>query len=162
MLRGMFCKIAAIGLLTMFLAGPATAQSGSPPAVQAVNVWARATPQGAKTGAAYMTLVNQGQTDDRLIGVATPVAGEAQIHSMSLENGVMMLRPVPGIDVKAGATAMLKPGDYHVMLMDLKQPLIEGSSFPITLTFEKAGKVQVTAKIAGIGAMDRSLPSPKP
>ena len=162
MLRGMFCKIAAIGLLVTFLAEPSAAQSGSPPAVQAVNVWARATPQGAKTGAAYMTLVNQGQTDDRLIGVATPVAGEAQIHSMSLENGVMMMRPVPGIDVKAGAIAMLKPGGYHVMLMDLKQPLVEGQSFPITLTFEKAGPMQVTAKIGGIGAMDSGLPPPAP
>ena len=162
MLRGMFFKMAVTGLLAAFLAGPAAAQSGNPPAVQAVNVWARATPQGAKTGAAYMTLINRGQADDRLVGVTTPVAGEAEIHSMTFENGVMMMRPVPGIDVKAGATAMLKPGGYHVMLMDLKQPLVEGQSFPITLSFEKSGPVQVTAKIGGIGAMDGGLPPPKP
>jgi len=162
MLRGMFFKMAVTGLLAAFLAGPAAAQSGNPPAVQAVNVWARATPQGVKTGAAYMTLINRGQADDRLVGVTTPVAGEAEIHSMTFESGVMMMRPVPGIDVKAGATAMLKPGGYHVMLMDLKQPLVEGQSFPITLSFEKSGPVQVTAKIGGIGAMDGGLPPPKP
>ena len=92
--------------------------------------------------------------DDRLVGAATPVAGEAQIHSMSLENGVMMMRPVPGIDVKAGATSVLKPGFYHVMLMDLKRPLVQGQSFPLTLIFAKAGKVEVTARIAGIAAMN--------
>lgn len=143
-----------LGLLAALIAGSASAQSGNPPSVQAVDVWARATPLGAKTGAAYMTLVNPGPADDRLVGAATPVAGEAQIHSMRLENGVIMMRPVPGIDVKAGAKAVLAPGGYHVMLMDLKQKLVQGKSFPLTLIFAKAGKVEVSARIAGIAAID--------
>jgi copper(I)-binding protein len=154
MLGRMLFRTVLLGLLAVSIAAHAAAQSANPQTVQAVNVWARATPQGAKTGAAYMTLVNPGPADDRLVGVTTPVAGEAQIHSISLENGVMMMRPVPSIEVKAGSTSVLKPAGYHVMLMDLKQPLVEGQSFPLTLIFSKAGNVQVTAKIGGIGAMD--------
>jgi len=149
----MILRTIVSGLLAAFIAAQAFAQS-APPAIQAVDVWARATPLGAKTGAAYMTLINKGPADDRLIGVATPIAGEAQIHSMSLDNGVMMMRPVPVLDLKAGGTQTLKPGGYHVMLMDLKAPLVEGQSFPLTLVFAKAGKVGATAKIVGIGAMD--------
>ncbi len=159
MVARMVLRTFVLGLLAALIAGPAAAQTGNKPAVQAVDVWARATPQGAGTGAVYMTLVNPGPADDRLIGVATPVAGEAQIHSMSMENGVMMMRPVSGIDVKAGSSATLKPGGYHVMLMDLKQKLVEGKSFPLILTFAKAGKVEVSAKIGGIAAMD-SGPNP--
>lgn len=162
MLGRMMFRTVLLGLLAALIAGSAVAQSGNKPAVQAVNVWARATPQGAKTGAAYMTLVNKGPADDRLIGATTPVAGEARIHSMSMENGVMMMRPVPGIDVKAGATSVLAPGGFHVMLMDLKQKLVQGRSFPLTLIFAKAGKVEVTARIAGIAAMDGGAPPPAP
>ncbi|HXP13326.1 MAG TPA: copper chaperone PCu(A)C [Stellaceae bacterium] len=162
MLGRMVFRTFLFGLLAAVIAGSASAQSGNPPSVQAVNVWARATPQGAHTGAAYMTLVNPGPEDDRLIGATTPVAGEALIHSMSMENGVMMMRPVPGIDVKAGANSVLKPGGYHVMLMDLKQPLVQGKSFPLTLIFAKAGKVEVSARIAGIAAMDGGAPPPAP
>ena len=159
MLARMVLRIFLLGLLAAFVADSAAAQTGNKPAVQAVDVWARATPQGAGTGAVYMTLVNPGPADDRLVGATTPVAGEAQIHSMSMENGVMMMRPVAGIDVKAGSSATLKPGGYHVMLMDLKQPLVEGKSFPLILTFAKAGKVEAVARIGGIAAMDSG---PKP
>ncbi len=160
MVGRMIFRTIVLGLLAAFIAAQASAQSANPPAIQAVDVWARATPLGAHTGAAYMTLINKGAADDRLLGVSTPIAGEAQIHSMSLDNGVMMMRPVPALDLKAGSTQRLAPGGYHVMLMDLKAPLVEGQSFPLTLIFAKAGKVGVTAKIGGIGAM--APPAAKP
>ena len=115
--------------------------------------WARATPPGAQTGAAYVTVVNHGTADDKLIAVSTPVAKMAQLHTTIDDNGVMKMRPIAAIDVKPGATVALKPGHMHVMLMELAHPLSEGTSFPLTLTFAKAGKIETTVKVAKIGAM---------
>ena len=152
----LFLGMALIGLLAAFLVNSAEAQSGNAPSIQAVDAWARATPLGAKNGAAYMTLINHGSSDDLLIGVSSPVAGAAQVHGMSLQNGVMMMRPAPAIDVKAGETVSLDPDGFHVMLLDLKQPLVEGHSFPLTLFFKNSGRLQVSAKIGGMG--DKSAP----
>jgi len=85
------------------------------------------------------------------------VAGEAQLHTTITDNGVMKMRPVSAIDLKPGASVTLKPGGMHVMLMDLKQPLKNGDSFPIALTFEKAGKVNATVKVQKAGAMSGGM-----
>jgi copper(I)-binding protein len=134
-------------------AGFAVAASAQQSTIAVTDAWARATPQGAKTGAAYVTVANQGSVPDKLVSASTPVAAEAQLHTMTDDNGVMKMRPVSAVDVKPGASVTLKPGGMHVMLMGLKQPLSEGQSFPLTLTFEKAGKVETTVKIAKAGAM---------
>ena len=117
------------------------------------EAWARATPPGAQTGAAYVTLTNTGAADDQLLSAATPVAGVAQIHTTLTENGVTKMRPLASLDVKPGAPVMFKPGGMHIMLMQLKQPLKAGQTFPLTLTFAKAGKVEITVKVQKVGAM---------
>jgi copper(I)-binding protein len=139
--------------LAASLALPALAETPSTPAVEVVHPWARATPGGAHTGAVYMTLVNKGKADDRLVGVSSPVAAKAQLHVETNDNGVMKMRPVADVDLKPGATAVLKPGGMHVMLMGLKQPLKAGESFPLTLEFAKGGVAKVNVPVEKIGAM---------
>lgn len=130
----------------LFVAVPAVAQSPQA-AIHVESAWARSTPPGAKTAAAYMTVVNTGHEADRLVATSTPVAGMADIHRSSEENGVMKMRPAGPIDVKPGTPVALSPGGLHVMMMDLKQPLNDGQSFPLTLVFEKAGKIQVNVHV---------------
>ena len=145
-------RLAALLLFALIPALPTWAQNLAP-AVEIQQAWARATPGGAKTGAVYMTLINRGADEDELVAVATPVAGEAHLHLMSMDNGVMSMRPVPAIDLAPGATVTLGPGGYHVMLTGLRQPLKDGDSFPLTLTFAKSGTQKVEVKVAKIGAM---------
>ena len=120
-------------------------------AVEIKEAWARATPGGTQIGAAYLALLSP--TGDRLTGVSTPVAKEAQLHSMTMHNGVMKMREVDGIDLPAGQTVTLKPSGYHIMLMKLTQPLKEGQTFPLTLTFAKAGSENVTVTVEKVGSM---------
>lgn len=130
------------------LCAAASAQTGQ---VEIKDAWARATPGGAETGAAYLTIVSP--SADRLTGVATPAAKEAELHTMTMEGGVMKMRPLSGIDLPAGQPVALKPGGMHIMLLGLKQPLKEGASVPVTLTFQKAGTRQVEVPVQKLGAM---------
>jgi copper(I)-binding protein len=143
-------NLLALGAAMIFAlsASGAMAQSGT---VEIKDAWARATPGGAQTAAAYVTLVSP--ADDRLTGVATPEAQKAELHSMTMENGVMKMRQVDGIDLPAGKAVTLKPGGYHIMLTDLTQPLKEGQTFPLTLTFAKAGTQNVTVAVQKVGSM---------
>lgn len=131
---------------------PALAQSPSP-GIAVSSAWARATPPGAKTGAVYATLANKGQRTDRLVGIVTPTADEAQLHIATNDNGVMRMRPVPTFELKPGEQVVLKPGAMHVMLMGLKRPLKAGESFPLTFEFAHAGKVEAPVTVAKAGAM---------
>ena len=115
------------------------------------NAWARATPGKAENGAAYLTI--QSPTADRLLSVASPVAKKAELHTMSMEGMVMKMRPLADLDIPAGQPVTLKPGGQHVMLLGLDAPLREGQSFPLTLTFEKAGTRTVTVAIEKPGAV---------
>jgi len=114
--------------------------------------WARATPGAAPTGAVYLRIENHGADGDKLVAAATPIADRVMLHTHVVENGVAQMRPVDGIDVAAGATAELKPGGFHIMLMDLHQPLRKSDVFPLTLTFEHAGKVEVQVYVGSVGA----------
>lgn len=109
--------------------------------------FARATPPGARAGGAFLTVENKGSTADRLIAASSPVAGVVEIHEMVMEGSVMKMRAIPGIEIKPGARVELKPGGYHVMLMDLKRPLQKGERFPLSLTFEKAGKIEISVAV---------------
>lgn len=133
------------------LGAPALAQQ--PPGVAVTSVWARATPPGAQSGVVYFTVTNSGAAADQLLSASTPVAGKAQLHTTIMDNGVMKMRPIKAIDVKPGATVTLKPGGMHLMLTALKGPLKQGQSFPLSLTFAKAGKVETTVSVEKIGAM---------
>jgi len=105
----------------------------------------RATLPGAKVASGYFTIVNEGSTPDRLVAVSAEIAERGEIHEMSVDDkGVMTMRPVEGgIEVPAGSRVELKPGSYHLMFMGLKEPAKEGIKFKGTLTFEKAGTVDV-------------------
>jgi hypothetical protein len=110
--------------------------------------WARESV--TRTGAAYLTVRNGGDADDRLIGVATEVADRAELHASDIQDGVMRMRPLEAVAVPAHGEAVLAPGGLHVMLIGLKAPLEEGGSFALTLTFENAGEIEVTATIEDI------------
>lgn len=129
------------------LASPGYAQTSSSGTIAVEHAWARATPQGARTAAAYMTLINQGAVDDRLLGASTPAAANVQFHSETNDNGVIRMRRLPTVDVAPGRTVTFKPGAIHVMMIGLKRQLKEGQTFLLTLDFEKTGKVEVTIPI---------------
>ncbi|WP_411884289.1 copper chaperone PCu(A)C [Polaromonas sp. YR568] len=109
-------------------------------AVQVDGAWARATVQGQKGTGAFMSLTAKDAT--RLVGVSSPVAGVAEVHEMKMEGDVMKMRAVPALDLPAGKKVELKPGGYHVMLMDLKAPLAKDSTVPVTLLFKDAKGVE--------------------
>jgi copper(I)-binding protein len=112
--------------------------------------YARATVVNQPSGGAYLTIENKGKTADRLIAVSSPVARKVEIHTMSMEGNVMKMREVDGIELKPSAKVEMKPGDgYHLMLTGLQQQLKAGDKFPLTLTFEKAGKTEVSVTVQG-------------
>ncbi len=117
----------------------------------AVTAWARATPGGVTDGALYL-VVKEGAAADAIVGVATPVAAMAMLHISENDHGVMKMRDVDQVPLPAGATTTMRPGGTHVMLMDLAHPLRAGDSFPVTVTFQHAAPVTVTATVARIGA----------
>ena len=113
---------------------------------------ARPTPPGARTGGVYFTLHNAGTQADRLVRVASPAADTGELHSMTMDGNVMRMRAVPAIGVPAGARVALGSGGYHVMLIGLHEPLAAGASVPLTLTFERAGSIDVKADVEAAGA----------
>ena len=115
--------------------------------------WTRVTPKGASTAAGYMTVTNKGSTPDRLSCASSDAAVQCQIHTMSMEGGVMRMRPVEGgLEILPGQSVTLKPGGLHVMFMDLKHPLEPGKTLEATLKFEHAGTVKVEYPILALGA----------
>jgi periplasmic copper chaperone A len=138
------------GFTAAFLALAAYAQE---PGIAVEQAWARATPGAVKTGAAYLTLVNNGKQSDRLLGMSTPVADSASLHETKMEGGIMKMRPLGPVDLAPGKSLELKPGGNHIMLEGLKHPLKEGEHFPLTLAFEKAGTREVTVMVGKVGAM---------
>ncbi len=109
------------------------------------NSWARPAAVG-QMGVIYLTVKDTG-APDRLVGVKTPVAEDAQLHISKMDGNMMQMRPVDAIPVAPGQPLVLSPGGYHVMLMGLKHALKEGDTVPVTLVFEKAGAVSATATV---------------
>jgi copper(I)-binding protein len=122
----------------------------NPDAVRVEQAWARASAGKATTGAAYVTLVG-GMQPDRLLGITTDAAKNAELHESFTDNGVMKMRPAPGFAIPAGKTVTLAPGGYHVMLLGLQRPLVAGEHFPLTFRFEHAGPVTVDVEVRAIG-----------
>jgi len=145
---------AFIAFSALALASPATAADVTAGSLKISSAWARATPKGAPVGGGYFTITNTGTMPDKLIGGSSSVSSHFEVHEMSMDNGVMKMRPIAGgLEIKPGQTVTLAPGGYHIMLMGLKQPLVEGDHFKATLEFEKAGKVDVDFTVESIGAM---------
>ena len=117
------------------------------PTVQVEYPWARPTPQTVTNGAAYLTLVNQGKQVDRLLSATGDVAGTIELHTHVEEGGVMKMRPVEAIEVKPGEPVVFRPGGLHIMLVNLKQPLVEGQTFKLLLNFERAGSIPVDVHV---------------
>ena len=115
--------------------------------------WARATPKGATTGALYMTITNTGKTPDKVSCVSSDASARCQIHSTTMDNGVMQMRPVEGgLEIKPGETVTLKPGAIHMMLVDLKHPLEQGKTVKASVKFDTAGALDVDCPVVAIGA----------
>jgi periplasmic copper chaperone A len=145
--------IACATLLACFVAAPARAQEVKAGDLVITQAWSRATPGGAKIAGGYLTIENKGAAADRLIGGSGDVAARVEVHEMAMNNGVMTMRPLDkGLAIEPGQTVRLSPGGYHLMLFDLKEPLKQGDKLPITLEFEKAGKVKLSFDVQGIGA----------
>ena len=120
--------------------------------LQISQPWSRATPKGATVAGAYLKITNNGTTPDRLVSGSSPVAGRFEVHEVTTDNGVMKMRPLKGgLEIKPGQSVEFKPGSYHIMLLDLKQPLQKGERVKGTLTFEKAGSVDVDYMVVGVG-----------
>jgi copper(I)-binding protein len=133
-------SLAIIGLILSFVA-PASALE-----VTVKDAWIRGTVPGQNATGAFMEITSRHPA--RLIGASTPAAGVVEIHNMKMENGVMRMFPVTGIDVPAGKHVKLAPGGYHVMMMSLRQPLTAGDKVPLTLTFESADKKRETIELS--------------
>ncbi|HLG84181.1 MAG TPA: copper chaperone PCu(A)C [Bradyrhizobium sp.] len=146
-------SIASAGFAALLALAPARADEVKAGDLVISQGWARATPNGAKVGGGYVTIENKGSAPDRLIGASADFAGKIEVHEMTTENGVMKMRPVDkGLTIDPGKTVKLAPGGYHLMMMDLKSALKQGDKEPVTLEFEKAGKVTVSLDVEGVGA----------
>jgi copper(I)-binding protein len=135
------------------LAAAAHAADYNVGSIEITEPWARATPKGASSAAAYLTITNSGTAPDRVSCTSSDVSGQCQIHTMTMDNGVMKMRPVEGgLEIKPGETVTLKPGGYHLMLVDIKHPLEAGKVATATLQLEKAGTIKVDFPVVPIGA----------
>ena len=123
---------------TLFLAAALAAAPAALAQVAVSDAWVRGTVAGQKATGAFMKL--EAAKASRLVSASSPVAGVVEIHEMAMENNVMKMRAIPGLALPAGKTVELKPGGYHVMLMDLKQPLKAGETIALTLVFEAEDK----------------------
>jgi copper(I)-binding protein len=146
-------------VLTQLAAANAQAKDFDVGSIHISQPWARATPKGASSGAAYMTITNNGKTPDRVACVSSDASAQCQIHTMTMDNGVMMMRPVEGgLEIKPGETVTLRPSSFHVMLVNLKHPLEAGNTLTATLKFDSAGTIDVQYPIAAIGAAAPGTP----
>lgn len=148
--------IRAVALLAAVLvvaASPSAAHEYKVGDLEIGHPWSRAIPAGAKVAAGYMVITNHGATPDRLVSITSDIAGMASVHEMTVDaQGVMTMRPIEdGIEIPAGGQVALTPGAYHVMFMELKQAPKEGVKFKGTLTFAKAGAVDVEFAVEAIG-----------
>jgi len=154
---------AVLGSTALLAACNAEAPVATDPATSASAIaitapWSRETAGGQNAGGAFMTIANTGSAADRLTGGSSPVAGRVELHTMSVDGGVMRMRQLAdGIEVPPNGAVTLKPGSVHVMLMDLKHPLKPGDKVPLTLTFAGAGTLDTALEVQPAGAAGPAL-----
>lgn len=153
-------KVAVVSILALSACSKAPESADNPmPAPAAVSSsasvsepWAAITPGGAKVGAGYFIVNNPGAAADKLISAASPRAKTVELHEMKMDGAMMSMRLVPGgVEIPAGGTVKFAPGGYHLMFMNIDAPFLDGQEIPVTLTFEKAGAVDVSLKVATAG-----------
>ena len=139
-------KLIAIVVAVWAVASPALAEE----TVRVFDAWARATILASRPGAAYLTI--ESAAEDRLLGVTTPVAGQVMIHAVEKDGDVSRMKHIETLELPSGERFTLAPGGMHLMLMGLQDKLSEGTAFPMTLSFEKAGEITVDVSVLGIAA----------
>ncbi|MFZ4111005.1 MAG: copper chaperone PCu(A)C [Polymorphobacter sp.] len=145
--------ILGLATIAIAIATPVAAHDFKVGSLTLQHPWTRAT--AGKVGAGYTIIVNSGKTADQLVSASSPAVDKVEIHTMTMDSGVMKMRPLPdGIAIPAGGTARLAPGGYHLMLLGLKAPLVAGKLVPLTLNFAKAGPVKVQLKVEAAGAAE--------
>jgi copper(I)-binding protein len=154
-MKGRFIVVALAAALA---AAPAGAKDYAQGAIRVEHPSTRPTPPGARTGGVYFTLHNTGGEPDRLLRVASPAAEAAELHSMTMDGNVMRMRAVRAIDVPARSSVALASGGYHVMLIGLRHPIAVGAGVPLTLTFERAGSIEVVADVEAAAAAGHDAP----
>lgn len=122
-------------------------------AISIADPWARATAPGATVGAGYLLITNGTSRDDELLAVSTPVADRVELHSSSMEDGVMRMRPLATVRIPARATVRFEPGGLHLMLIGLRAPLEPGAAVPLTLNFRRAGTVRARLEVRTLGGL---------
>jgi len=136
-------KLLIASAISVMAFGTASAHDYKAGSLEISHPWARATAPGQTMGAGYLTIENNGASDDKLISVTTDAAAMTEVHEVVNENNMAKMRAVEAIAIPKGQTTKLAPGGYHVMFMNIKAPFKEGEKIHATLTFEKAGPVKV-------------------
>jgi copper(I)-binding protein len=144
------------GVLVCVLSATATSQHDMPGGLSIHRPWSRELPPVAPNGAAYFRVENGGSETVRIVSVSTPIADRAELHAHETDGGVMKMRHVHSVEVPAGGSVSFEPGGLHVMLIGLKQPLVDGESFPLTLGLDEAGTIEVTVEVTREGRTDHS------
>lgn len=142
----------------MAACGAAPSQDSAGPKIMVMKPWSRPSPMVAGNGAVYMTLMNEGDSDDTLLSAETDVAEAVELHETQMVDDVMKMSPVANVEVPAGGSANLEPGGLHVMLINLKEELRPGEKLSLTLNFEKSGPMTIEAEIHEMGeAMEQEM-----
>ena len=145
-----FSKImlVAIASAALLASSPAAAHD-----ITARQAWSRATPKGANVAGGYLTIENRGVQPDRLLSASSGAAAKVEIHQMSMQDGIMTMRPLDdGLAIAPDTTVTLVPGGDHIMFIGLTAPFEEDQRIPVSLNFERAGKIETIFEIGSVGA----------
>ena len=140
--------LATLLLGSTLLATPVLAHDYTLADLHIQHPWSRALPPVAPTGAAYMVIENRGESADTLSSATTPIAGYTELHEHVHQGDLMQMRRVESVTIAPGEQVDFSPGGYHVMLFELKEPLVAGNTYPMTLTFEQAGEIEVEVHVS--------------
>jgi copper(I)-binding protein len=139
-------------LLLAFVATGAFAHDYKVGSLVINHPWSRATPKGATVAGGYLKITNNGTAPDRFVSGSSDAGKRFEIHEMSMDGGVMKMRELKdGVEIAPGATVEFKPGSYHVMFVGIEKPFAKGDKVKATLTFEKAGKLDVLFYVGDMG-----------
>jgi copper(I)-binding protein len=136
--------------LTVALVLSACGASSTGPKISVEDAWARPVPAAGGNGTVFFRLVNTGDEPDQLLGGESPVAGSIEVHKTTMEEGVMRMEHIPGLELPAKGEILLEPGGYHMMLIGVNTSLALGDTLPITLRFEESGEIQMEVQVREI------------
>ena len=153
---GISPKMLGLGVVIGLSATTAMAHGYQAGSLSIQHPWSRETAVGQAVGGGFLTIANSGTREDRLLSGTTSVAAEVQLHTMTMDGGIMRMRQVTdGIAIPAKGSVELKPGDYHIMFIGLKRQLRQGDRVPVTLRFQRAGNVTVQFAVQPVSATGR-------